>query len=128
MSLKAVENLRKRKPTGGRRVAYRGRRAYELDEYPAETLLGGTKIVKKRVRGGNVKLVLRSISHANLYDPSAKKVTKVKIIRVAKNPANRDYNRRGIITKGAIIETEAGRAKVTSRPGQDGVVNAVAIK
>ncbi|MCE4622698.1 MAG: 30S ribosomal protein S8e, partial [Desulfurococcales archaeon] len=33
-----------------------------------------------------------------------------------------------IIVKGAIIETTEGKAIVTSRPGQDGVVNAVLIK
>jgi small subunit ribosomal protein S8e len=33
-----------------------------------------------------------------------------------------------VITKGAIIETEKGLAKVVSRPGQDGVVNAVLIE
>ena len=53
------------------------------------------------------------------------KVTKSKIVRVKSSPANRDYQRRGVITKGAILETEAGEAVVTSRPTADGVVNAV---
>ena len=35
---------------------------------------------------------------------------------------------RGIITKGALIETELGKAIVTSRPGQDGVVNALLVE
>ncbi|MEM3023047.1 MAG: 30S ribosomal protein S8e, partial [Candidatus Bathyarchaeia archaeon] len=47
---------------------------------------------------------------------------------VVKNPANVDYQRRGIVTKGAIISTPLGKAKVTSRPGQDGVLNAVLLK
>jgi small subunit ribosomal protein S8e len=47
---------------------------------------------------------------------------------VTKNPANKDYERRGVITKGAVLETEIGLAKVLSRPGQDGVINAVLIK
>jgi small subunit ribosomal protein S8e len=47
---------------------------------------------------------------------------------VTKNPANKDYERRGVITKGALLETEIGIAKVISRPGQDGVINAVLIK
>jgi small subunit ribosomal protein S8e len=55
-------------------------------------------------------------------------VTKSKILKVSKNTANRDYERRGVISKGAVIETEAGSALVTSRPGQNGVVNAVLIK
>ncbi len=61
---------------------------------------------------------------ANVSDPSGK-TGKSKILRVKKSPANRDYERRGVITKGAVIETEAGEAVVTSRPTDDGVVNAV---
>ena len=56
------------------------------------------------------------------------KVKKTKIIRVLENPTNNDYQRRGVITKGAIIETEDGKCKVVSRPGQDGVVNGILIK
>ncbi|MFA7072263.1 MAG: 30S ribosomal protein S8e, partial [Methanoculleus sp.] len=29
------------------------------------------------------------------------------------------------LTRGAIIRTDIGRARIVSRPGQDGVVNAV---
>ncbi|MBP2146305.1 ribosomal protein S8E [Methanofollis sp. W23] len=44
------------------------------------------------------------------------------------NPADINYVRRNLLTKGAIIKTEIGRARVRSRPGQDGVVNAVLIE
>ncbi|MCD6511594.1 MAG: 30S ribosomal protein S8e [Thaumarchaeota archaeon] len=126
MGVKPYENLEKRKATGGRRKRSRGRRKYERDGYPLETVLGEPKLVKKRARGGNVKLGLRSVNYANVADGA--KVTKVKILKVLENPANRDYERRGVITKGAIIETELGRARVVSRPSQDGVVNAVLLK
>ena len=43
------------------------------------------------------------------------------------NGANRNYVRRNIITKGAIIQTTLGKAKVTNRPGQDGSINAVLV-
>ena len=49
------------------------------------------------------------------------------IISVLKNPANRDYERRRIITKGAILDTELGQVKVLSRPGQDGILNGILI-
>jgi small subunit ribosomal protein S8e len=125
---KPVENLEKRKPSGGRRKPHRGRRKYEKDGYPAETILGERLVVKKRVRGGDYKVVLRRDQYANVADPDGKKVVKAKILRVLSNPANRDYERRGVITKGAIIETEVGRAKVVSRPSQNGVINAVLVK
>lgn len=128
MPIRPVENLAKRKPTGGRRIPYRGRRAYEADNYPIETVLGNDEVIKKRARGGNVKLSVKRTSYANVLDPSTGKVKKVKILKVIKNPANRDYERRGVITKGAIAETELGTARIRSRPGQDGVVNAILIK
>ncbi len=64
---------------------------------------------------------------ANVSDRKGK-TTKAKILRVKASPANRDYERRGVITKGAVVDTEAGEAKVTSRPTDDGVVNAVLTK
>ncbi|GBC74656.1 hypothetical protein HRbin05_00701 [archaeon HR05] len=124
---KSVENLLKRKPTGGKRKAYRGRRKYEIDRYPIETLLGKEERIVKRVRGGNIKVACKSVEYANVVDSKEGKVVKAKILRVVRNIADKDYDRRGVITKGAVIETEAGTARVVSRPGQDGVVNAVKI-
>jgi small subunit ribosomal protein S8e len=84
--------------------------------------------VKRSVRGGSFKFGLTEAEYANVVDPSAKSVSKIKILKAVKNPANRDYERRGVITKGCLIETAKGVAKVTSRPGRDGVVNAVLLK
>ena len=56
------------------------------------------------------------------------KIVKVKIKNVVDNPADKHLARRNIITKGTIIDTEKGKARVTSRPGQDGVINAVLVK
>jgi small subunit ribosomal protein S8e len=56
------------------------------------------------------------------------KAKKVKILKVLENATNNDYQRRGIISKGAILETAEGKCRVMSRPGQHGVVNAVLIK
>lgn len=121
--MRSVENLLKKKPTGGKRKACRGRKKYEIDRYAAETIIGSKDVTVKRVRGGNLKYVCKSVEYANVADNG--KVVRAKILKVVKNPANKDYDRRGVITKGSIIETEVGLAKVTSRPGQDGVINAV---
>ncbi len=75
-------------------------------------------------RGGHVSAGVIFADFANVSDLKGK-VTKSKILRVKRSPANRDYERRGVITKGAVLETEAGEAVVTSRPTADGVVNAV---
>jgi small subunit ribosomal protein S8e len=125
---RSLENLRKRKLTGGRKRASRGRRAYEKDSYPMETSVARTVKAAKRGAGGNLTYGLRSTDVANVSDLSSGTTSKSKIIGVTSNPANREYERRGVITKGATIETELGLARVTSRPGDEGVVNAVLVK
>jgi small subunit ribosomal protein S8e len=125
---KSIENLVGRKPTGGRKIAMRGRRKFEIDRYPNEAVVGPIQIVLRRTRGNNVKAAFKTAEFANIIDEESKKVTKSKILRVTKNPANKDYERRGVISKGAMIETENGAAVVVSRPGQDGVVNAILVK
>jgi small subunit ribosomal protein S8e len=124
---KSIENLGGRKFTGGRKVAMRGRRKFEIDRYPNEAVAGPNQIVVRRARGNNNKVAFKTAEFANIIDQENKKVTKSKILRVTKNPANRDYERRGVISKGALIEVENGTARVVSRPGQDGVVNAVMV-
>jgi small subunit ribosomal protein S8e len=78
--------------------------------------------------GGNEKLRLLSVSFANLTDREAGTSEKVQIVQVLENPSGVDLDRRGVITRGAIIETEKGKARVTSRPGQNGVVDAIKIE
>ena len=119
-----IENLSKRRPTGGRSRPHRGRRAYEKDGYAIEPLVGTASRRFIRRRGGRVGSGVTAADFANVSDSSGK-ATKSKITRVKHSPANRDYERRGVITRGAVIETEAGEAIVTSRPTADGVVNAV---
>ncbi|MDG6983852.1 MAG: 30S ribosomal protein S8e [Nitrososphaerota archaeon] len=119
-----IENLTKRRPTGGRSKPSRGRRAYEKDGYAIEPLVGAASSRPISRRGGHTTTGVITADFANVSDKSGK-ATKSKILRVKKSPANRDYERRGVITRGAVLETEAGEAVVTSRPTADGVVNAV---
>jgi len=123
---RSVENLATSKISGGRRIPLRTRRKFEINRYPNEPLAGEQKTVTRKVRGKNVKTALVSAGFVNLVLDS--KVKKTKIIRVLENPTNNDYQRRGVITKGAIIETEDGKCKVVSRPGQNGVVNGILVK
>jgi len=120
-------DLHKRKPTGGKRRPYRGKRKFERGSFPVETILGEPKRKVERGRGGNIKIKVLSEKYACVTDIKTGKTEKAEILRVVKNPANVDYDRRGVITKGAIIETSLGLARVTSRPGQNGVINAVLI-
>ena len=56
------------------------------------------------------------------------KTTIGKIHSVIENQSNPNYVRRNILVKGAIIETDQGRARITSRPGKDGVINGVLLE
>lgn len=123
----SIENLATSKITGGRRHPLRIRRKYETNRYPNEALTGPASTVSRKARGKNQKTALKTIDFVNLAIPKAK-VKKSKIVKVLENPTNSDYQRRGVITKGAILETEDGKCRVVSKPGQHGAVNAVLIK
>ena len=117
----------RRKQTGARYKDSRKKRQYELGREPSFTKLGKKRIQILRVMGANRKLRLLSADTANLFDPKSKAFKQVKIKTISDNPANRHFIRRNIMTKGSVIDTELGKARITSRPGQDGVVNAVLI-
>ena len=116
---KSVENLGTSKVTGGRRHPLRSRRKYEIDRFPNEALIGEQITITRKVRGKNVKTAIKTIDSVNLTIDS--KIKRVKIIKVLENAANDDYQRRGVISKGAILETEEGKCRVVSRPGQHGL-------
>jgi len=124
---KSVENLATSKTTGGRRSPLRIRRKYETDRYPNEPINGAQVTITRRIRGNNKKTALKAIDFVNLATGEAK-VKKTKIIKVLENATNNDYKRRGIITKGAILETQEGKCRVVSKPGQNGIVNAILLK
>jgi small subunit ribosomal protein S8e len=107
---------------------YKRKRAYEAGSEPTETVLGPAKKRWVGTRGGGWKIRLASADSAVVTDKSTGKSAKTKLLRVIRNPANVDYQRRGVITKGAIIDTDLGQARVTSRPGQDGVINAILVE
>jgi len=120
-------DLKKREPSGGRRIVHRKKRKFEQGTFPVETAMGERKRKFVRGRGGTIKLKILSEKQVCVTDPKTGKTQKTEIVRVVRNPANIDYNRRGVITKGAVVETPLGQAKITSRPGQHGVLNAVLI-
>ena len=117
----------KSKLSGGRIRLHRKKRPFEIGREKQFTVLGAQKSSIKRTMGHNSKVRLLGTETANVVDPKTKKTKCVKILTVLENQANPFYVRRNIINKGAIIETEIGKARVTSRPGQHGTVNAILI-
>ena len=118
-----------RKISGGKKGKnVKVKRKYLMGGYPTETRLSDAEKRKLiRTKGGGIKVKLLSAAHANIAVDRGF-VKRVRVLSVISNPSSKDYDRRKIVTKGAIIRTEIGLAKVTSRVGQNGVLNAVLIK
>ncbi len=125
----------RRKPTGGIRTAKRRRdkRLAQKGGNPTHTELGTEeRRTKIAGRGFTHKVKERRAKFASVVDPKTKKTEKAEIINVEENNANRLFVRKNIITKGAVIKVRVGKkeenAKVTSRPGQQGQVQATLIE
>jgi small subunit ribosomal protein S8e len=116
-----------KKPSGGRAKMNRGKKKCELGREAAETKIGERKIRRIRTQGGNEKIRLATDSKINVMNPSNNKTETAEILNVIENLANPNFVRRNIITKGAVVETSLGNVRVTSRPGQDGIINGVLI-
>jgi small subunit ribosomal protein S8e len=120
--------ITKRKKTGGKKRAFRTKRRRDAGSAPLESELGDTIRRVEPGKSSRTKVKLFSDNVVNVSDPSTGTTERLEIQSVVENPANIDYNRRGVITKGAIVRTEGGLAKIVSRPGQDGVFNAIIIE
>ncbi|AXV38446.1 MAG: 30S ribosomal protein S8e [Methanobacteriaceae archaeon] len=116
-----------KKPSGGRSKMNRGKRKSELGKEAAETKIGERRSKKIRTKGGNTKVRLSNDDKINVVNPENNKMETAEILNVIENPANTQFVRRNIINKGAVVETSIGKVKVTSRPGQDGIINGVLI-
>jgi len=118
----------KRKNTGGRyKNSFSKKKAHNGSE-PVLTKIGSLKLKILRVLGGNKKAKTMFVEEVNVADAKGK-VSKDVVVNVVDNTANRNYIRRNIITKGAVVELKSGKkAKITSRPGQGKVLNAVLVE
>jgi len=120
--------IEKRKKTGGRKRAYRTKRLREQGSQPVQTMFSETQRKNDSRISRIIKTRLVSTNYVNVSNPSSGKTERLEILDVVRNPANVDYNRRGVITKGVIVRTENGLARVISRPGQHGVLNAISVE
>ncbi|MFT7616012.1 MAG: small subunit ribosomal protein S8e [Candidatus Woesearchaeota archaeon] len=117
-----------RKATGGRKDTYRKSRQYAKVNKPILTKIGTTKARENRTIGGGAKFKLIAVNKISVADPKKKTVTIADVKDVIENGANRNFIIRDIINKGAILETSAGKVRVTSRPGQTGALSGVIVE
>jgi small subunit ribosomal protein S8e len=89
--------------------------------------MGETKRLDIDGLGNTRKRPILRAQLVNVTDPEKNETYRAELEDVEENSANLDYQRRKVITRGTIIKTSKGNARVTSRPGQDGIINAVLI-
>ncbi|RAP47513.1 MAG: 30S ribosomal protein S8e [Methanosphaera sp. rholeuAM74] len=117
-----------RKPSGARSRRNRNKRNAEFGREAAETRIG-EEVKKEIVTRGNGRKIRATVANKiNVIDPNDNSSQSVEIKTVLENSANSHFVRRNIVTKGAIVETEIGKVKITSRPGQNGIVNGVLVE
>ena len=89
--------------------------------------MGDQETSTRKTRGNNRKTSLKTANTVNIVLADGK-IKRSEIVKVLANQTNNDYQRRGVITKGAIVETKDGECKIVSRPGQDGTLNGILLK
>ncbi|MGV8176777.1 MAG: 30S ribosomal protein S8e [Candidatus Bilamarchaeaceae archaeon] len=112
--------------TGGKRRKFKDKRLAHIGRGFASTKVSALEVREKVPgRGFTYKLKLKKAAFVNVMEKG--KAKKVKILGVV-DSHNSEYIRQNIITRGAVLNTEAGKVKVTNRVGQDGVINGVFVK
>ncbi len=122
-----MQHRSKRKVTGGRYIRARGKKLREMGNEPTLPTIGKEKVKCVRTAGGNSKVRVMAAIKINAIDLQTKKAVLATMKNVVDNPANRHYTRMNALTKGAIVDTDKGKVRITSRPAQDGCVNGVLV-
>ena len=121
--------ISRRKSTGGRLRHARGKRRTEISSENQFAYLGEEDQRKNyRKTAGSQTVRLLAVHEINVNDPKEGKTVRSTINTVLENDADPNYVRRNIVTKGAIVDTDIGRVRVTSRPGMHGVVSGVLLE
>ncbi len=115
-----------RKISGGRYHKARKKKLYEKSRQKRAVKLGDEKRKTMKIRGGRKKFVLLKAKFINVRIGNKNK--KLEIKNVLETPSNRFFARQNILTKGTIVETESGKARVTNRPSQEGITNGVLLE
>lgn len=118
----------RRLPTGA--VYHRNckKKKSKFGRNPIETKIGEHKVKSIRIRGDNTKVKAYSVNKIVVTNPKDH-TSKIGTIKgVISNKASVDLQRRNIITKGAIVNTDLGKVKITTRPGQVGQVNGILLE
>ena len=117
---------RKKKITGKKYIKSRKKKSFERAGQERAVRIGEENKRVKKVLGGNTKTFLLNTNEINVQNKNKNKKQKIK--NVLETPSNRFLARQNILTKGTIVETDLGKAKITNRPSQEGCVNGILIE
>jgi small subunit ribosomal protein S8e len=123
--------ISRRKPSGGRLKRpnrYRGKRKTEIASEKQFTVMGEPSRKVYRKRSGIQTVRVMSDNVINVNDVKKGTTVRANMLTVLDSPADANYVRRNILTKGAVVETDKGMVRITSRPGKDGVLNGVLVE
>ena len=110
--------------TGGKKVESKKKKLRYWGNEPTNAKVGEKETrTLKAIRGNGIEVKLKTAAFANVVTKEGK-IKKAKIKKVTETRDNPHHTRQNILTKGGIIDTELGAAKITNRVGQDGIVNA----
>jgi len=127
----------KRKTTGAIRPSRRrcNKKLAWIGGNPSATTVDSEiKRHSENKRGKTTKVKLKAEQFVMVSDPKkpTEKIRKLEIVTVDENNADRQFARRNIITKSSILKVKDGSkelyVKVTSRPGQQGSINAILLE
>lgn len=106
----------------------RGKRRTEISSEQQYALVGESNRKLYRKTGGMQRVRVLKEHKINVNNPADGTTKTITMSTVVDNPSNPNYVRRNILTKGAVVETELGKVRITSRPGQDGIVNGTPVE
>jgi len=124
--------ISRRKASGGRLKRpnrYRGKRRTEISSENQYAFVGeeDSRKLYRKTAGSQTARIL-SAKTVNVSMPKEGKTAKANINSVVENDADPNFIRRNIITKGAVVDTDMGKVRITSRPGMHGVVSGVLLE
>jgi len=101
------DSMHKRRPTGGKRVAYRKKRKFEIGRQPAMTRLGKKVVHLVRCRFGIVKHRALRLETGNFAWPTQAMAARTRIMNVVYNASNNELVRTNTLVRNAIVMVDA---------------------
>ena len=101
------DSVHKRRPTGGKRVAIRKKRKFEIGRQPAMTRIGKKVVHLVRCRFGIKKYRALRLESGNFAWPTQAMAALTRIINVVYNASNNELVRTNTLVRNSIVQIDA---------------------